>query len=91
MFISFIVLLWDISETTITRSLTVPLACRDSLARTPGSPACSTVDFNMDWPVCEILTHADTTALRHTAKLSGSLEVSYIRLSRGKRAMQWNT
>ena len=56
----------------------VSLTCRDSLARGIGSPTCSTVDFNMDWPMCEVWTLTDATALRKFAKLSGASEVGLV-------------
>ena len=59
----------------IERSFTVSLSCRDSLVRTSGSPACSTVDFDQEQHVCELRTVADTKALSYVARIVGAVEV----------------
>ena len=59
----------------VTSSFTVSLSCRDSLARTSSSPACSAVDLNQDWPVCELRTVADAKALGYLARIVGAVEV----------------
>ena len=67
---------YDLLLDTITRtSYTVSLACRDSVARTSGSPSCNAVDFNQDWSVCELNTRSDTKALRSVVKIAGAIEV----------------
>ena len=63
------------SDTVSRSSFAVSLACRNSLARTSGSPACSTVDFDQDWPVCELRTSIDTTSLSTVVKIVGAVEV----------------
>ena len=56
-------------------SFTVSLSCRDSLARTVGSPVCSTVDFNQDLPICELKTPSDTKYLGSMVKIVGAIMV----------------
>ena len=63
------------SGTLARSSFIVPQACRNSLARTSGSPACSTVNFDEDWPVCELRTLIDTSSLTTVVKIVGAVEV----------------
>ena len=58
-----------------TKSLTVSQPCRDSLARTSGSPGCGAVDFIEELPVCELKTVADTRTLGSIAGIAGAIEV----------------
>ena len=83
--IEFMIVSDNLSSDTPTRtSFTVSLACRDSLARTSGTPACSTVDVNQDLPVCELRTPSDMKYMASVVKIAGAIWViisnTYIRL-----------
>ena len=65
----------QLPATSAFRSFTVSPSCRDSLARTSGSRACSTVDLDRDLPVCELRTLTDTKALGYFASLAGAAKV----------------
>ena len=57
------------------RGYSVPMECRDDLARTRGLPVCSEVDLTRMLPPCELREPKDTQVLIQVAAVSGSLEV----------------
>ena len=56
-------------------SFGVSMTCRESLGRTLGLPACSTLDLIQRRTPCELRDPQDTRALQAVASVSGELEV----------------